>query len=152
MAFAEKSDVPFERSIAEIIALLRKAGADRIAQFEEPERFTITFQMVDRYVQFRVPLIAEYAGPASHGNNRPVDRQKWIDQRNRQKGRALMLVIKAKLESVESQVETFEEAFLAQVLMPDGDTLYDRVKEPIAIEYREGRAVPMLPDFRSERP
>ena len=147
MAFAEKTDVPLERSIAEIIGMLRKAGAQRIAQYEEPDRFTIFFHMADRYVQFRVPLVTEYRGPSRHGNGAPVDRQKWIDQRNRQKGRALMLVIKAKLESVESQVETFEEAFLANVVMADGATLYERISDRIQIEYEQGTPQPMLPDF-----
>ena len=151
MAFAEETKIPLEQSIAEIIGMLRKAGADRIAQYEEPGRFTITFALSDRFVRFRVPLVSDYSGPATHGNNRPVDKQRWIDQRNRQKGRALMLVIKAKLESVESEVETFEEAFLANVVMSDGATLYERVKEPIAIEYQAGTVQPMLPDMRGGR-
>lgn len=148
MAYAEETKVPLEQSIAEIIGMLRKAGAQRIAQYEEPDRFTVTFQLDDRLVRFRVPLITEYRGPAAHGNGRPVDRHKWIGQRNRQKGRALMLVIKAKLESVESEVETFEEAFLANVVLSDGATIYERVREPIAVEYRTGKSIPLLPDFR----
>lgn len=148
MAYAEETKVPLEQSIAEIIGMLRKAGAVRIAQYEEPDRFTVTFEMDDRLIRFRVPLVTEYAGPASHGNGRPVDRHKWIDQRNRQKGRALMLVIKAKLESVVSEVETLEEAFLANVVMSDGATLYERVRTPIAVEYQTGKAMPLLPDFR----
>lgn len=148
MAYAEETKVPLEQSIAEIIGMLRKAGAQRIAQYEEPERFTVTFELADRLVRFRVPLVMKYPGPASHGNGRPVDHRRWIDQRNRQKGRALMLVIKAKLESIESEVETFEEAFLANVVMSDGATIYDRVREPIALEYKTGKSIPLLPDFR----
>lgn len=148
MAYAEETKVPLEQSIAEIIGMLRKAGAQRLAQYEEPERFTVTFELADRLIRFRVPFVLEYAGPASHGNGRPVDKRRWIDQRNRQKGRALMLVIKAKLESIESEVETLEEAFLANVVMSDGATLYERVREPIALEYRSGKSIPLLPDFR----
>lgn len=148
MAYAEETKVPLEQSIAEIIGMLRKAGAQRIAQYEEPDRFTVTFQLGDRLVRFRVPLVTEYAGPVAHGNGRPVDKTRWIDQRNRQKGRALMLVIKAKLESVASEVESFEEAFLANVVLSDGATIYERVREPIAVEYQTGRSIPLLPDFR----
>lgn len=150
MAYAEETKVPLGQSIAEIISMLRRAGAQRIAQYEEPERFTVTFQLGDRLVRFRVPLVTEYKGPASHGNGRRVDRAKWIAQRNRQRGRALMLVIKAKLESVESEVESFEEAFLAQVVMSDGATIYERVREPIAVEYSTGQSIPLLPDFRGD--
>lgn len=66
------------------------------------------------------------------------------DQRARQKGRALMLVVKAKLESVESKVETFEQAFFANVVMSDGATLYERMAEPVAIEYQTGKIAPLM--------
>ena len=62
-----------------------------------------------------------------------------LDQAKRQRGRALLLVIKAKLESVESGIETLEQAFLAHVVMADGKTVHERIAEPIALEYQSGR-------------
>lgn len=144
MAFAERTDVPLEQSIAEIMVMVSRAGAQSLGQMREPGRFVVAFSLADRHMRFSVPLITEYGGPAKHGNNRPVDKAAWLEQRNRQKGRALALVIKAKLESVESGVETFEEAFLANVVMSDGYTVFERIREQIALEYQSGKPMPLL--------
>lgn len=143
MAYAERTDVALDKSIAEIIDMIRKAGAESIGQMQDPDKITIAFALADRRIKFVIPMVTEYGGPKRHPNGKPIREQAWIDQKNRQKGRALMLVIKAKLESVESGVETFEEAFLANVIMSDGRTLYERVREPIAIEYQTGKVAPL---------
>lgn len=88
--------------------------------------------------------VTEYGGPASHDNGRAVDPQRWIDQRNRQRGRALMLVIKAKLESIESGVETFEEAFLANIVTANRQTVYERIAGTLAVEYETGKVAPLM--------
>ncbi|MGF3028129.1 hypothetical protein ACQVP2_35740 [Methylobacterium aquaticum] len=136
MAYARNTEVPFERSIAEIVGLIRDAGADRIGQLEERDRFTLHFQLEGRVIQFRVTFpssaeIEQLKGPRQDG--RRVEEQ-W----RRQRARALLLVIKAKLESVESGVETFEQAFLSNVLLADGLTVYERIATPIVDEYRTG--------------
>ncbi|WP_374651188.1 hypothetical protein [Rhizorhabdus sp.] len=142
MAYAANTDVPFERSISEIIVLLKKAGADQIAQIDTRQGFELRFTMADRMVRFRVlfpdaAAIQKMCGPRQ-------DPSRVGEQWRRQRGRALLLVIKAKLESIESQVETFEQAFLANVVMADGATLYDRVKEPIALEYESGKPTMLM--------
>lgn len=138
MAFAENTSVAFEKSIAEIVGLVRKAGAKRIAQYEEDDAFQISFELAGRLIRFRVVLALRYDGPRKNGNFDPV---RWVEQRNRQRARALLLVIKAKLESVESEVETFEQAFLANVVMADGMTVHERIAEHVALEYSSGKVV-----------
>lgn len=145
MAYAENTKVPLEQSIAEIIGMIRKAGAESVGQMHDRDKFVIVFALGGRRMKFSVPLVMQYEGPERSGNGRAVDQKAWIDQRNRQKGRALMLVIKAKLESVESNVETFEEAFLANIILPgDNATVYERMAEPIAIEYQSGKIQPLM--------
>jgi hypothetical protein len=134
MAYAENTTVAFEKSIAEIIGLLRKAGADRIGQMEDRASFTLGFEMADRQIKFVVSFpdkatIQRLTGPRQ-------DASKVEEQWRRQRGRALLLVIKAKLESVESEVETFEQAFLANVVLPGGSTVYEQVSGPISIAYK----------------
>lgn len=136
MAFAETTTVPIEKSIAEIVGLVRKAGAARIAQYEDGPSFQISFEIDGRLIRFRVALATEYDGPKKNGN---FDPKRWVEQRNRQRARALLLVIKAKLESVESEVETFEQAFLANVVMADGLTVHERISDHVAIEYQTGK-------------
>lgn len=142
MAYAEGTTVPVEKSIGEIIGIIKRAGATRVAQMEEPEGFTVQFFLADRMIRFRVALPTLEDVPirrADHRMRTPAERAAKRDQMQRQRARALLLVIKAKVESIESQVETFEEAFLANVVMADGKTLYERVREPIALEYQSGQ-------------
>lgn len=140
MAYAADTTVPLERSIAEIVTMLRKAGAESIGQMQERDSFVIVFALADRRMKFKVPLVTGYCGPSVARNGRTIDAVARIEQQNRQKGRALLLVIKAKLESVESHVETFEQAFLANIMLAGGQTVYEQVAEPIAREYQSGRA------------
>lgn len=147
MAYAENTTVPMKRSIAEIVSLVKRAGAERVAQYEDLDSFSIAFDLGGRHIRFRVALPGIDAVPAVRGDRRRRTTAELIAKRDamqRQRARALLLVIKAKLESVESQVETFEEAFLANIIMADGATVYERIAEPIAIEYASGRADQLL--------
>lgn len=144
MAYAENTKVPLEQSIAEIIGMVRKAGAESVGQFHEKNRFVIMFALGDRQMKFSVPLLTQWGGPTRGGNGRDIDVAAKLEQANRQKGRALMLVVKAKLESVESGVETFEQAFFANIVLADGATVYERMHEPIAVEYSTGKVQPLM--------
>jgi hypothetical protein len=149
MAYAEETKVPFERSIMEMLSALRSAGADQIAQFEGRDRFSVQFTLHDRMVRFTVPFKSIDDMPTRNGRNQVLtktQREQRLQQSRRQRGRALLLTVKAKLESVESGIETFEQAFLAHVVMADGQTVYDRIQSGLALEYETGQpSVLMLP-------
>ena len=51
----------------------------------------------------------------------------------------------AKLESVASNIETFEEAFLAHVVLPDNRTVYEHTAPRIAQIANGGEMQPLLP-------
>jgi hypothetical protein len=147
MAYAVGTTIPVEKSITEIIALVKRAGAERIAQYEEPAGFQIQFGLADRLIRFRVSLPQIGDVPAVRGDGRHRTTAEMVTKRDalqRQRARALLLVIKAKLESVESGVETFEQAFLPNVVMTDGATVYDRVAAPIALEYQTSQPSALL--------
>ena len=147
MAYAETTKVEVEKSVAEIVGLVRSNAGSQIAQLDDDDRYVIAFTMASRQVRFVVSF-----DPVSHkrferdGRNSMRDaagrRAQW-EQHRRQRMRALLLVIRAKFESVASQVETFEEAFLANVVMSDGLTVYERIREPLAIEYQTGKVAPL---------
>jgi hypothetical protein len=72
------------------------------------------------------------------------DPKKYRDQRHlekaeRQRWRALLLVIKAKLEAVESAITAFDEEFLAHIVMPNDRTVADLVHRLVDDAYRTGR-------------
>jgi hypothetical protein len=52
-------------------------------------------------------------------------------------------VIRARLEAIEAGIETFEEAFLAHVMLPSGETVGDATRDPIAAAYA-GEPMPAL--------
>lgn len=138
MAYAENTTVPVEKSISEILAMLKKAGAHRIAQAETEDGFAVQCFLNDRMLRFKItypsPSTKRGARPAS-----PAEMRNTAERRMRQRARALLLVIKAKLESIESEVETFDEAFLANVVTPDGATVGDWLIPQIQEGYRIGK-------------
>lgn len=143
MAYAENTDVAVEKSVAEIVGLIKRAGANRIAQVEEPGTLAFQFFLNDRMLRFRVSLpspadIPQY-NPNNHQSRTNDQRIRLAQQRQRQRARALLLVIKAKLESVESGVETFDEAFLPNIVTPEGETVGDWLIPQIADAYLTGR-------------
>ena len=83
MAYADRTEVPFGRSIDEIQRLVRRAGAEQIGQFEMPGFYAVQFTLGDRMIRFRLPLPALEDIPLRDGHRRampPAQRQKRLDQ------------------------------------------------------------------------
>jgi hypothetical protein len=112
--YAQHTRVPVRQTKGDIEAVLGKYGADKFGITVEPGRAVVLFQAHSRTVRFVLPL------PEGQGDK--------IEQEARRRWRALLLCIKAKLESVASKIETFDEAFLAHVVMADGETAYEKMK------------------------
>lgn len=131
MAYAEHTKVPVDQTKTEIERTLVRYGADRFAYFTEAGKAVIVFEAKDRRLRFDLPLPA-----GETDKDEKARRQKW---------RALLLCIKAKLESVASGIESFEEAFLAHVVMHDGKTVYQHTQSRIEIAYKGGEIPALLP-------
>jgi len=147
MSYAETTTVPFERSVSEIVTLIKAHGAAQIGQFEGDDAFTIWFTLADRMIRFGLPIPALAEMPQYDGRRRALTKDQRLAklaQARKSRGRALLLVIKAKLESVESGIETVEQAFLANVVMAGGRTVYEHIAEPIALQYAGGAPDPAL--------
>lgn len=138
MAYAVETKVPVEKTQGEIRGLVNKNGAISFALFEERDKVHLAFEMKLRRIRFTIPM------PERKMNERPVDEAKRMKV-TRSRWRALLLVIKAKLESVEAGIETFEESFLAHIQLPSGRTVMEEVKDPIHHAYLTNSNVPLLP-------
>jgi hypothetical protein len=102
----------------------------------------VGFQIKDRKVRFTITYPKQAHRPTRHrGRFNP---EEAIAQERRRLWRALTLVVKAKLESVESKVETFDQAFLAHIVMPDGRTIAEHLAPEIANILAGGRTGPLL--------
>lgn len=60
------------------------------------------------------------------------------EQSNRQRWRALALVIKAKLEAVDAGILSFEESFMSNIVLPSGKTVAEEIGPQISAAYSDG--------------
>lgn len=128
--YAKGTRVPIERTRDEIERSLTKFGASKFAYAVEENRATIVFDAYERRVRFTLPLPTE---------------GRRVDQDRRERWRALLLAIKSKLVSVESNIETFEEAFLSHIVMPNGETVGDHARPQLAALYSGKPMQSLLP-------
>lgn len=150
MQYAKDTSVSSEQSQAEIRKTLTKYGATKFAYLEEAEQAAIMFEIANRRIRFVLPLPNRNDPKFWETPGRKLQRsanaafKEW-EQASRQRWRALALAIKAKLEAVESGIATFEEEFLAYVIMPDGQTVGEHVLPNVERAYATGRMPPLLP-------
>ncbi|MEL6908489.1 MAG: hypothetical protein AAFP22_23970, partial [Planctomycetota bacterium] len=85
----------------------------------------------------------EFAETATGRVRSDAARMKAWEQAQRQRWRALLLVVQAKLEAVECGISTFEQEFLAHIVLPNGSTV-DEVLAPRIIEAVDAGNMPTL--------
>lgn len=151
MRYAENTDVPADRSKVQIEQTLRRYGADQfIYGWEAEGRAMIGFRLGGRQVRISVGM-PDHSDARFHQT--PTGRRRraagaaeaaW-EQATRQRWRALALVIKAKLEAVESGIASFEQEFLAHLLLPTGQTVGEYAIPRIADIQRRGDMPKLLP-------
>jgi hypothetical protein len=129
--YAAETKTPVAQTRAEIEAQLARFGATAFAFAMQAKGATVMFECAGRRVRFELPL----------ENNGSTDAK--TAKHHRERWRALFICIKSKLVAVDCNIETFEEAFLAHVVMPDGSTVGDKVGPQIADQY-EGGDMPLM--------
>ncbi len=143
--YAANTKVPVAQSRAEIERLLSR---HKCAQFStgtdhEKHRAVVQFKAFDRIVRFEIrlpdPEDKAYRRDRHGWSRTPAGVANAVDQGERQRWRALLLVIKAKLEAVENGITTFEEEFLANIVLPNQQTVAAYVQPLIESAYRTGR-------------
>lgn len=145
--YAKETDVSCARSRTDIENTLQRYGAEQFAYATAPGKAMIGFTMLGRQVRFILPL-----PPQSDFRQTPTGRDRteksqydaW-EQACRQRWRALLLVIKAKLEATECGISTFESEFMANIVLPDGRTAGDFMLPQITESYKSGTMPAMLP-------
>lgn len=141
MPFAENTEVPVERSRAELERILERYGADAFMYGWNPKGAAIQFRANGRQVKFELPLPDKNLHRFTHhsrGVRTAEGAQKEWEQACRQRWRALTLVVKAKLEAVEAGITVFEDEFLAHIVLPDGGTAGDWMRPQVKLAYESG--------------
>lgn len=137
--FAVDTSVSTVQTQQEIEALVKGRGATKYFRGEDEGRAVIAFDLHDRKVMFELPLDKVHkAERESEARAAKLERQLW---------RSLYLCIKAKLVSVETGVETFEDAFLAQLIVPTNDGRVARFGKVARAAIKEAYDKGAVPNF-----
>lgn len=133
-AFASETKVPVVQSRVEIERLLvrHKCTQFLVGVDMETARARVQFKAHQRIVRFEVALPERKAFRNERG----------FEQAERQRWRALLLVIKAKLEAVENEIATFEQEFLAHIVLPNQQTVGEFILPTVAYVYETGKMPP----------
>jgi hypothetical protein len=147
--YAKETTVSVERSKMEIERLVSRHQAAQFISGWSGPRAVIGFTMQNRQVRFFLPLPEKNEKRFTHdgrGTRRSVAvaERAW-DQEIRSRWRSLFLVIKAKLEAVESKITTFEEEFLAHIVLPNGNTVGAWVGPQLEEIYKTSSMPNLLP-------
>lgn len=150
--YAATTSVSTEQSRAEIERTLQRWGADQFMYGWDGDRAVIGFRASGRQIKFVIDLPDRNDREFTHHSRgrRTADAAlKAWEQACRQRWRALNLVIKAKLEAVESGISEFESEFLAHIVLPDGSTVGNWIAPQIDTAYTTGQMPSMLPALGS---
>ena len=150
MAYAEKTSVSVAKSKADIEELIRKAGAGQFVSGYKENIAVIGFSLSDRQIRFVLPLPDKQDTKfwyTPERRNKRTEEQAYAawEQACRSKWRALYLIIKAKLEAVESGISTIEREFFYDIVLPDGKTIVEWMAPQLESVYHTGNMPPLLP-------
>jgi hypothetical protein len=124
--YAAKTDVPVDRSRSELERVLTRWGASQFAYGQDQERWVVGFAFGSRAV--RIVMII----PST-------------PQEQRQRWRALVLVVKAKLEAISLGLVDFETEFLGHLVLPTGETMAEHVGPQLPAMYERGAVPSIMP-------
>ena len=150
MAYAEKTSVSVAKTKADIENLIEKAGAGQFVSGFKGDMAVIGFSLANRQIRFILPLPdkkdnAFWYTPERRSKRTEQQAYAAWEQACRSRWRALYLIIKAKLEAVESGISTVEREFFYDVVLPDGKTIGEFMAPQLDTVYSTGKMPPMLP-------
>lgn len=137
--YASDTEVPVDRTRAQIESLLAKHGADAFGYATEGYRAMIRFNILSQDGNSRLlgvqitlklpdPSSPEFTKTSTGKDRERTAALKSWEQACRSSWRALHLVIKAKLEAAKIGISTLEREFMPDVLLPSGLTIGQAVE------------------------
>jgi hypothetical protein len=130
-AYAAKTKVSVDKSRAELEGLLARHGATQRAFLVSDKLIVVGFIVSGRKYRLDVPM----------PENEVRQRERW---------RAIVLCVKAKLELVRIGLSTVEREFLADLVLPDGQTAAQAIGKYMEKLIANGYSAPLaLPEART---
>lgn len=147
--YASKTNVSAVRSRDEIERILSRYGASGFMYGWQDKRAVLAFSFRGKQIKFMLELPdKEKFKLTPKGRTRRNEEaiiREW-EQATRQKWRALALIIKAKLEGIESGISTFEDEFMAWIVTADGKQVRDYVLPKLEEMVKTGKMQRLLPE------
>jgi hypothetical protein len=143
--YAVTTTVSVSRSQSEIQEVLEKYGAERFGIMNEKNSGFVMFQ----YNNMKIQITVNYPSKddfkhTDQGRLRVASAVKTqYEQARKQRWRAMLLAITAKLELIEIGSSTIEQEFMAFVKMPDGISFGDKAI-PLLQEMTKTGKVPLI--------
>jgi hypothetical protein len=145
--YAEGTEVPADRSRKELEDLLTRHGATEFAFFQKSDgaqRGTqILYRMNGMLVRQRVSYPDAKEVKPQKARVR-TDVAKLQEAEYRRRWRALVLIVKAKLEMISGGESTVEREFMPDILLADGKTVGEVLVPQLAQSYVDGSMPTLL--------
>lgn len=135
--YAERTTVSPSKTQGDIQKVLKRYEVDGTIMGHLDNRAYVEFAIKKRKRTVRIFITL----PVQSDFN--TERQ--LEQAERQSWRALYLVVKAKLESVDSEIETFDEAFMPHIVMANGHTVGQEILPVFQKTIEAGEMPKLLP-------
>ena len=148
--YAESTSVSVVKTKGDIEEIAQKYGARQFVSGYQDNKAAVGFTINNRQIRFIIELPDKsekrFLYTPERGTRRSDEaaHREW-EQACRQKWRAFYLVIKAKLEAVESGISCFEDEFMANIVLPDGSLVGDFIRPQIDEAYKTGNMPALLP-------
>jgi hypothetical protein len=142
--FAEGTGVAADKTRLEIERVLTRYGAEQFMSGWKAGSSVLAFVVGGRQIRFILPLPAEeefatrQAGARGTVVRTDAQRAEAHKSEINRRWRALALIIKAKLEAVESGIVTFEDEFLPHTVLPNGQTASEWMQPQVEQAYLSG--------------
>ena len=145
-AYAKGTTVPVARTLDELQRVLRARGVERFVHDQQDHLAQVLFIRQGRGYRLGLPLpdprSPEFTRTPARGKRRnEAEARAHYDAEVRRRYRALLLLVKARLEAVDTGITTFETEFLHAVVLPGGAT----IAEHIAPQLDDADALGTLP-------
>jgi hypothetical protein len=126
--YAADTRVPVDRTRSELEKLVTTHGATAFGVFSEGwAKSVVMYRLSGRFIRHTVKV-----EPKTRSSKAA------IEQEQRRAWRALLLIVRAKLEIIASGDSTVDREFLADTVLADGTTVYDQVGQGVAQSYLDG--------------
>jgi hypothetical protein len=148
--FAENTSVAADRSRGEIERTLTRYGATGFMYGWDEGGAVVGFRAQDRLVRFKLAMPDRddprfTLTPGGRRTRSAAQAEAAWEQATRQMWRALLLVVKAKLEAIDAGISTFEQEFLAFITLPDGSSMGEWAAPQIEKAYATATMPALLP-------